>query len=399
MAMALVLLVGAGLMVRSLVVLWRTSPGFDPANIVTFGLALPPAMLGAHPDAIRAEIRELDRRFAATPGVEAASQSWGAFPLSSDDEQLFWIDGEPKPTSEGDMKWSLSYVVQPDYINVLKLPLKSGRFFNGHDDERSPAVAIVDEEFARKYFSGQDPIGKRVHMSHLEMGGDGKMFEIVGVVGHVNQWGLDSDLNEQLRAQIYFSCVQMPDDYIVGVPGGGGTFLAVRSALPLEQLVTALRQKSREINSDQAIYNVQTMDSVISASLAARRFSMALLASFALLALLLSSIGIYGVISYVVGQKTREIGLRIALGASRSAVMRMILTQGGKLAAAGVILGLAASFALTRLMSAMLFGVSASDPLTFVIVATLLTAVALAACYIPARRAMRVDPMEALRHE
>ncbi len=138
------------------------------------------------------------------------------------------------------MKWSLSYVVQPDYINVLKLPLKSGRFFNGHDDERSPAVAIVDEEFARKYFSGQDPIGKRVHMSHLEMGGDGKMFEIVGVVGHVNQWGLDSDLNEQLRAQIYFSCVQMPDDYIVGVPGGGGTFLAVRSALPLEQLVTCV---------------------------------------------------------------------------------------------------------------------------------------------------------------
>jgi predicted permease len=399
MAMALVLLVGAGLMVRSLVVLWRTSPGFEPANIVTFGLALPPSILGAHPDAIRSVVRDLDRKFAATPGVEAASQSWGAFPLDSDDEQLFWIDGEPKPATENDMKWSLSYVVQPDYLNVMKIPLNRGRFFNDHDDERSPAVAVVDEEFVRKYFPGQNPIGKRVHLSHLEMGGNGKVFEIVGVVGHVNQWGLDSDFKEELRAQIYFSCVQMPDDYIVGVPGGGGTFLTVRSALPTEQLVDALRRTSREINSEQAIYNVQTMDSVISASLAARRFSMILLASFAGLALLLSSIGIYGVVSYVVGQKTREIGLRMALGASRAAVLRMILSQGGKLAAAGVVAGLGASFVLTRSMEAMLYGVSASDPITFIAVAILLTAVALVACYIPARRAMQVDPMVALRHE
>jgi predicted permease len=399
MAMALVLLVGAGLMIRSLVVLWRTNPGFEPANVVTFGLALPPSTLGAKADAIRSEIRDLDRKFAAIPGVAAASQSWGAFPLSSDDEQLFWIDGEPKPASENDMKWSLSYVVQPDYLNVLKIPLNRGRFFDQHDDERSPTVAVVDEEFVRKYFPGENPIGKRVHMSHLDKGGDGKVYEIVGVVGHVNQWGLDSDLKEELRAQIYFSCLQMPDDYIVGVPGGGGTFMAVRSALPAEQLVDALRRTSREINSDQAVYNVQTMDSVISASLAARRFSMILLASFAGLALLLSSIGIYGVVSYVVGQKTREIGLRMALGASRPAVLRMILSQGGKLAAAGVVIGLGASFVLTRSMEAMLYGVSTSDPLTFIAVATLLTAVALAACYIPARRAMQVDPMVALRHE
>ena len=399
MAMALVLLVGAGLMVRSLVVLWRMNPGFDSAGVVTFGVALPPSTLGASADVIRSQVRDLDRKFSAIPGVEAASQAWAAFPFSSDDEQLFWIDGEPKPASENDMKWSLSYVVQPDYLNVMKIPLNRGRFFDAHDDERSTSVAVVDEEFARKYFPGADPIGKRVHMAHLDMGGNGTLFEIVGVVGHVNQWGLDSDLKEELRAQIYFSCVQMPDDYIVGVPGGGGTFLAVRSALPTEQLVDALRRTSREINSDQAVYNVQTLDSVISASLAARRFSMILLASFAGLALLLSSIGIYGVVSYVVGQKTREIGLRMALGASHSAVLRMILGEGGKLAAAGVLVGLGASFALTRLMSAMLFGVSTGDPFTFVAVAALLTAVALAACYIPARRAMQVDPMEALRHE
>jgi predicted permease len=399
MAMALVLLVGAGLMIRSLVVLWRTNTGFDSAGVVTFGLALPPSALGAPADTIRNQVRDLDRRFAATPGVEAASQSWGAFPLSGDDEQQFWIDGEPKPETENDMKWSISYVVQPDYINVLKLPLRRGRFFNEHDDERSPAVAVVDEEFVRKYFDGKDPIGKRVHLAHFDTSGDGKQFEIVGVVSHVNQWGLDSDLKEELRAQIYFSCVQMPDDYIVGVPGGGGTFVAVRSTLPVEQLVSGLRRTSREISNDQAIYNVQTMDSVISANLAGRQFAMILLASFAGLALLLSSIGIYGVVSYVVGQKTREIGLRMALGASRSAVLRMILSQGGKLAAAGVVIGLIASLVLTRSMEAMLFGVSASDPFTFVAVATLLTAVALAACYIPARRAMRVDPMVALRHE
>jgi predicted permease len=400
MAMALVLLVGAGLMVRSLVVLWRTNPGFDPANVVTFGLALPPSTLGAKADAIRAQVRDLDRKFAAIPGVDAASQVWAAFPFGSDDEQLFWIDGDPTPATENDMKWSLNYVVQPDYLNVLKIPLIRGRFFNAHDDEHSPFVAVVDEEFTRKYFAGQNPIGKRVHMAHLNlMERSDVLVEIVGLVGHVNQWGLDSDLKEELRAQIYLSCAQMPDDYIVGVPGGGGTFLALRSALPTEQLVDALRRTSREINSDQAVYNVETMDSVITASLAARRFSMILLASFAGLALLLSSIGIYGVVSYVVGQKTREIGLRMALGASRPAVMRMILGQGGKLAAAGVLVGLVASFALTRLMSAMLFGVSASDPFTFIVVATLLTAVALAACYIPARRAMQVDPMVALRHE
>ena len=400
MAMALVLLVGAGLMIRSLVVLWRTNPGFEPANVVTFGLALPPSSLGARADAIRSEVRDLDRKFASIPGVQAASQSWAAFPLSSDDEQLFWIDGDPKPATENDMKWTLNYVVQPDYLNVMTIPLIRGRFFNQHDDEHSPFVAVVDEEFVRKYFAGENPIGKRIHMAHLNlMENQDVPVEIVGVVGHVNQWGLDSDLNEQLRAQIYFSCVQMPDDYIVGVPGGGGTFLAVRSALPKLQLIDALRRTSREIDSNQAIYNVQTMDSVISASLAARRFSMILLASFAGLALLLSSIGIYGVVSYVVGQKTREIGLRMALGASRPAVMRMILSQGGKLAATGVIVGLGASLALTRSMEAMLYGVSTSDPFTFIVVATLLTAVALAACYIPARRAMQVDPMVALRHE
>ena len=400
MAMALVLLVGAGLMIRSLLVLWHKDPGFQPGNVVTFGLALPPSMLNARPEAILSYVRDLDRKFAATPGVEAASQSWAAFPMSSDDEQLFWIDGDPRPASENDMKWTLNYVVQPDYLKVLKIPLTRGRFFNSHDDERAPSVAVVDEEFVRKYFPHENPIGKRVHMAHFNLNApNGTVVEIIGVVGHVNQWGLDSDANEELRAQMYFPCLQMPDDYISAVPGGGGTFMAVRSALPTQQVADAVRATSREINSDQAVYNVQTMNSVVASTLAKRRFSMILLVSFAGLALLLSSIGIYGVVAYVVGQRTREIGLRMALGASRPAVFRMVLRHGGKLAAAGVVVGLAASFALTRSMSAMLFGISASDPFTFIVVAVLLTGIALAACYIPARRATRVDPMVALRHE
>jgi ABC-type antimicrobial peptide transport system permease subunit len=193
--------------------------------------------------------------------------------------------------------------------------------------------------------------------------------------------------------------MQMPDGYIATVPGGGGTFMVVRSAGAAPNLLDALRQTNLQINGEQVIYEPQTMDEIISGTLAARRFSTILLGVFAALALLLSSIGIYGVIAYLVGQRTREIGLRMALGASRTGVLRMVLSEGGKLAAIGVVIGLAASLALTQLMGSMLYGVSATDPLTFIGVAIILTLIALAACYIPARRAMRVDPMVALRYE
>lgn len=198
---------------------------------------------------------------------------------------------------------------------------------------------------------------------------------------------------------MYLHALQMPDDYIATVPGGGGSFIALRSSGTVPSLLDALRQTNRQINSEQVIYDARAMDDIVAATLAARRFSMILLASFAGLAVLLSSIGIYGVISYVVGQRTHEIGLRMALGASRTEVLRMVLSQGAKLAGIGVLLGLAASLALTQLMGSMLYGVSPTDPLTFAGVAVILTLVALAACYIPARRAMRVDPMVALRYE
>jgi predicted permease len=396
MAMTLVLLIGAGLMIRSIVALWSVDPGFRPHNVLTFGLALPPSMMAATPDAIRAYVRDLDNKFAATPGVQAVSQSWGALPLSNEDDQLFWIDGEPKPTNEPDMKWTLDYIVQPDYLKVMGIPLLRGRFFTPDDNEHSPAVTVVDEVFARKYFGGEDPLGKRIILYST-----GAKTQIVGIVGHVNQWGLDSDATQALRAELYLPCLQMPDKYIAAVLGGGGTNMVVRgeSGGALPALLDSLRRTNRQMSSEQVLYSVQTMDQIISDSLAARRFSMILLDVFAALALVLSSVGIYGVLSYLVGQRTHEIGVRIALGARRIDVLRMVLSQAAAMAFVGVAIGLLASLALTRLMANMLYGVSPTDPLTFLGVAVVLTLVALAACYIPARRAMRVDPLVALRYE
>jgi predicted permease len=399
MAMALVLLVGAGLMIRSLMALWNVDPGFRPNNVLTFGLTLPPSMMTASPDAIRAYVREIDNRFAATPAVQAVSQSWGAVPLSGEDDQLFWIDGQPKPANEMDMDWTLDYVVGPDYLRVMGIPLLRGRFFAANDDEHSPRVAVVDDIFARKYFGNEDPIGKRLRMNSLDLTPNGTLVQIVGVVGHVNQWGLDSDQTNSLRAQLYLPCLQMPDPYMANVPGGGGILLMVRADSAVQVLLEALRRTSRQMSGEQVIYHPETMDSIIATTLAPRRFSMILLGVFAGLALCLSSIGVYGVVSYLVGRRTHEIGLRMALGARQTDVLRLILGRGAKMALAGVVVGIAAALGLTQLMAKMLYGVSPADPLTFVGVALVLTLVALAACYVPARRAMRVDPMVALRHE
>jgi ABC-type antimicrobial peptide transport system permease subunit len=218
------------------------------------------------------------------------------------------------------------------------------------------------------------------------------------VVGHVNQWGLDSDDTQQLRAEVYIPCMQMPDAYIAMVPSGIG--IVVRAAANnTAGLLESIRSTSQQMSGQQVLFGAQTMDQIIADSLAARRFSMILLGIFAALALLLSSVGIYGVISYLVGQRTQEIGIRVALGARRWDVLRLVLSHSVQMAVLGVLIGVAASLALTRLMDKMLYGVSATDPITFFAVAIILTCVALAASYIPARRAMRVDPIIALRYE
>ena len=234
-------------------------------------------------------------------------------------------------------------------------------------------------------------MGKRLNLVYI-----GKV-EIVGVAGHVKHWGLDSDAQHAIQAQLYLPVLQIPDKFMPLVARGMEMVVRARSS-PLA-LVPAIRQAVGQLNSEQVMYSVQTMDTIVSKSLAARRFSMILLGLFAALALVLSSVGIYGVLSYLVGQRTREIGIRIALGAQRRDVLRSVMSQGIKMALIGAAIGITASVALTRLMSGMLYGVSATDPLTFLGVAALLVLVALAACYIPARRAMRVDPIVALRYE
>jgi predicted permease len=390
--LAVVLLVGAGLTIRSLMRLWSIDPGFNSHNVLTFGLSLPPSMLNAKPEAIRASFREFDAKLAALPGVNGASQVWGALPFNSDDEMLFLLEGQPKPSNENDMNWAIDYIVEPDYLRAMGIPLVSGRFFTTQDSEKSPLVVVVDEVFAQKYFPRQDAVGKRIQINRFN-----QLAEIVGVVRHARQWGLDADDRQSLRSELYIPCAQMPDDFIAMAPSGSA--VVVRANQAETGLMDAVRRMSAQMSSQQVIFAPQTMDAAISQSLAARRFLMIVLVVFAALALLLASVGIYGVISYVVSQRAPEIGLRMALGARPLDILYLILSGGGRLAATGVLAGSAAALGLTRLLTSQLYGVSTYDPLTFAAVALLLMLIALAACYIPARRAAQVDPMVALRYE
>jgi predicted permease len=392
MAMALVLLIGAGLMIRSLLDLWNVSPGFNPKGVLTFAVSLSPS-LGVNAATSRNAIREMDEKLRNIPGVESVSSTGGALPMTGDNEFPFWLGGEPKPADQSGMKQSLFYLAEPDYLSAMGIPLHRGRFFTQDDNEHSPPVIVIDESFAREYFPNQDPIGKRINVGIVNTEP-----EIVGVVGHVKQWGLDmdGDAKHPINAQAYLPFIQIPDQFWTGPPQAE---VVVRTKGSLVSLVPAIRATIEKLNGENVIYETKPLEEVVADSLAARRFSMILLGVFAALALLLSSIGIYGVISYVVGQRTHEIGIRMALGAQRSHVLRLMLGEGMKMALVGVAIGIAAALGLTQLMASMLFGVSATDPITFCGVALVLSSVALAACYIPARRAMRVDPMVALRYE
>ena len=397
-AMALVLLCGAGLMLRTLQRLWSVDPGFNPRGALTFGASLPPAVQSASADAVRAAFRDFDAQLGAVPGVKGISVSWGAIPLAGDDERLFWLEGQPRPASPNDMNWALSYVVEPDYLSVMQIPLLRGRFLSARDNERTAAVAVVDDVLAKKYFGAADPLGKHVYLDG-DPGQPPLAAEIIGVVGHVKQWGLDTDDTQELRSQMYTPFMQLSDKAMTLSPGGIGVL--VRSDLPPQTVYDAMRQASRRMSSEQVLFGLQTMEEIISDSLATRQFTLALLGIFAAVALALASLGIYGVVSYLVGQRTREFAVRLALGAQQADVLRNVLGQGARMAFVGVGVGLAAALGLTRLLTrySLLFGVSATDPLTYSLVAILLTLVALAACYVPARRATRVDPLVALRYE
>ena len=389
MALAIVLLAGAGLMIRSLAKLWSIEPGFDSRNVLAARLSFPSAI--GPPDAVRAIWSQINDRVDAVPGIMGASLSAGAMPMGADSEIPFWLEGQAKPSTFAEMKLALSYFVQPDYLKVMRIPLERGRFITTVDNQHSPFVMVIDDQFARLYFGNHNPIGRRVNLDILNIAA-----EIVGVVGHVKQFGLDRDSTSPIQAQCYFSVFQIPDKFM---PMAADVGVAIRTAgAPLAQ-VGAIRNALNQVNGDLVMYRTQTMDGIISDSLAERRFSMILLGIFSALALIMSCVGIYGVISHLASQRTHEIGIRMALGAERRDVLRMVLGEGTKMTLLGVAIGLVVAFGLTRLLAAMLFGVSAHDPATFAGVAGLLTLVALVACYIPARRAMKVDPLVALRYE
>jgi predicted permease len=393
MATTLVLLAGAGLMIRSLMKLSDVDTGFQPKDVLTFGLQAPSSMVGSSPEATRAYLREANAKIASVPGVEAVSFSWAALPMQSDDEQLFWLEGEPKPQSQNDMHWAIRYIVEPGYLKTMGIPLLKGRFFASSDDEHAPRAVVIDDVFARKFFGNVDPLGKQVYLEQFD-----EPATVIGVVGHVNQWGLDNDAVNPLRTEIYQTMMQLPEQQLGLVLMGMDVVL--RSRYDADTAFQSVRSAIVQMNHEQVVYNPATMESIISGTLAGRRFSMILLAAFAGTALLLASIGMYGVISYLVAQHTRDIGVRMALGADRRDVFRWVLTRGGRLAIFGAVVGLAATLGLTQVLasfSSLLYGVHTYDPLTMFGVIAVLMVVAFTACYLPARRATRIDPMQVLR--
>ncbi len=389
-ALAVVLLIGGGLMIRSIRALWNIDPGFRSDDLMTFGLSLAPSARKDKPEAIRANLRQLSDRLNSLPGVQAASFQSGAFPLLDENDTLFWIDGEPKPATGSDMHATLVSAVEPTYLTAMGILLKQGRFFDNHDDERAPEVIVVDDVFANKFFPAGNAIGKRIHQ------GDDETQTIIGVVAHVKHWGLDSDDTQSLRAQMYEPLRQFPDDAMPNFAAGVRVALRTTGSQPS---IDSIRSLVKSLNGQNIIYNSQTMNESIAGSLSSHRFAMVLLDSFAILALLMASLGLYGVISYLVERRTQELGIRIALGAQRRNVLGLVLKDGMKMAAAGVAIGVLAAFGFTRLLSGMLYGVSTTDPLTFAVIAAVLTIIALLASYLPARRATKVDPLVALRYE
>jgi predicted permease len=390
-AMALVLLVGAGLMVRSLAALWRVDPGFNPSHAITFTLSLP-ADPGTSSAETRARLRHFDDKMHDIPGVQAVSVTLGSRPMIHNSSEPFWIEGQPKPANLPEMHQAMFYLAEAGFQQAMGVTLERGRFITPQDDEHAPVVIVIDDVFARSYFPQENPIGKRINLA-----GFGVQAEIVGVVGHVKQWGLDADAKSAIEAQFDYPFMQLPEKLMP--LAANAVAVVLRTEGDPTAVMSSVRRAVAEIDSREVVYNVQTMNEVVSNSFAARRLSMMLLGVFAALALALACVGIYGVISYLVGQRTHEIGVRMALGAQRRDVLRLVIGHGTRMALIGVAIGIAAALGLTRLMANQLFGVSAHDPLTFAGVGMLLVIVAVAACYVPARRAMRVDPMIALRHE
>jgi len=388
-ALSIVLFIGAGLLVKSFRNLTAVQTGFDGNGVLTAQLALPLDQY-QELDRQRTFFHDLVEHLQALPGVTAAGAT-SAMPLRGNPMiSSIHIEGQP----EGEMDFTKVPVahmnsVTPGYFSALRVPLIEGRLLDQRDGVDAPNTVVVNQAFVRRFFANEDPIGKRFEagLGPRAHGGSGpQTWTIVGVVGDMKQKGLASETEPEAVA----SALQWPRFQMA---------LVLRTSLDPLSLVSAVRAQVKELDKNLPLYGVQTMDEVLAKEVATQRFNAGALVGFAALAVLLAAVGIYGVMAYAVGQRTREIGVRMALGAERGRVLRMVLNEGLRLALLGVVLGVIAAFALTRLMTSLLFGVKASDPATFVVVTLALVAVALAACWIPARRATRVDPVVALRYE
>jgi putative ABC transport system permease protein len=385
-AFALMLLIGAGLMIRSFGRIQGIDPGFTPDHLLTMQLSITvdpqePQKTFQFFDLVQQRIRSL-------PGVKSVAFSNG-LPFAGAVEDSFQIEGRAKPKS-GEEGMGVLYIVTSDYFKTMGIRLLKGRYFSENAHNGGTFETMIDETFAKKHFPNEDPIGKRV------IGGpEIPPFEIIGVVNHVKHYGLETVA--PVGPQFYYSVDQVPPKYISMVADRMN--LIVRTGTDPIALSSAVRNEIFSVDRNQPVYDIQTMEQRMSSSVAARRFSMFLLGVFSGLALLLAAIGIYGVISYSVVQRSHEIGIRMALGAGKNEVLKMVVGQGMLLAVIGVVAGLLLALGLSRFLASMVFGVSALDPMTFVGVTFLLSAIAFLATYIPAKRATRIDPMIALRYE
>jgi putative ABC transport system permease protein len=381
-ALALMLLVGAGLLVRSFIRLLQVDPGFTPDNVLSLQVFIWDKY--QTPQQRTAFFDEAFARLSALPGVQAVG-AVTALPFNNEDtidvDTTFTIDG--KPAEPGHQLTASSTIASIDYFKVMGIHLKSGRFFNEYDRTGSPLVVLINEAMARRFFPDEDPVGKKITVGSF---GRPMSREIVGVVADVRHTGLDSNP----RPEFFVPHLQNPF---------GGMAIVVRTISDPETLLPAAKEQIRAINKDQPFYSINTMDALVSRSLGERRFNLLLLCAFATIALVLAGVGIYGLISFSISQRTHEIGVRMALGARARDITRMILGEGIALALAGVTAGVVGALVLTRLLKGFLFGVTPTDPVTFAAISVLLVALALVASYLPARRATRVDPMVALRYE
>lgn len=397
-ALSLVLMIAAGLLLRSFWDLLSVHLGFDPKNVMTFRTRLPyPNDLKADRYATPAQqapfFRELVHRTKSLPGVfEAALGDTAAIPLDASQHELkllgegqflFYLEGrdtEGQPPSVADRT-----SITPGYSRLLGIPLLRGRMFEPSDTDTAPSVALVNQSFARNFFPNQDPIGQRFRRARVNAPVT-PWTTIIGVLADART----ESLAQSSSPKIYFDLYQTGSKHLA---------IFISGHLDSASLPAQVREQIQSVDPTLPVFDAQTLPDTVSASLAERRFSMQIVALFALTALLLAALGIYGVISYLVTERTHEIGIRVALGADRRDILRMVLRQGLQLALAGAAIGLLAALVVSHTMSGLLFGIRPTDPLTFFTVALLLLAVALLACFIPARRALRVDPMQALRHE